>query len=91
MEPLSDIISIYYKNGYIFHIVFDDGTEGDIDFSQYLGQGPVFEPLKNLEFFRKAFLENGTISWPNGADIAPDTLYDMLTAKRYRKREKSLV
>jgi hypothetical protein len=45
------------------------------DFSAWL-HGPVFEPLKDQGYFQRFFLEGGTVTWPNGADIAPETLYE---------------
>ena len=35
----------------------------------------MFEPLKDPAYFRRFFVEAGTVSWPNGADTAPETLY----------------
>jgi hypothetical protein len=60
------------------YLVFTDGTEGVADLSDLVGRGPVFEPLTDAEFFRKVRLndEAGTIEWPNGADVAPESLYD---------------
>jgi hypothetical protein len=78
MWNLNKVASIAYRKGYIFHVAFDDGLEGDADLSEYVGKGTVFEPLKDIAFFRQARIEGGTIAWPNGADIAPETLYEEL-------------
>lgn len=78
MWQLNDVKSIEYRHDYAFHIVFDDGLAGDLDFSEYLGKDAVFEPLRDMEFFRKTTIEGGTIAWPNGADIAPETLYEKI-------------
>jgi hypothetical protein len=57
-------------------VAFDDGTGGEVDASGWEWLG-VFAPLRDPEFFEKVELdaELGTIVWPNGADIAPETLH----------------
>jgi hypothetical protein len=63
--------------GYVVRVRFEDGVNADVDLSYLRDHGGVFEPLRDLEFFRRlrADPEAGTIVWPNDADIAPETLY----------------
>jgi hypothetical protein len=50
------------------------GVESTVDFSSWL-DGPIFTPLKAEGYFQRFFLDGGTVAWPNGADIAPETLH----------------
>lgn len=79
MWNMNKVIEINYQQGYIFNIVFDDGTCGNVDFSEYIGKWPIFEPLRDLNLFKSATIDGGTIAWENGADIAPESLYEKLS------------
>lgn len=58
-------------------VEFDDGTRRRVDCTSEL-IGPIFEPLKDPSYFAKAYVdaEAGTVVWPNGADLAPEFLYE---------------
>nr|VFK30670.1 MAG: Protein of unknown function (DUF2442) [Candidatus Kentron sp. MB]VFK34243.1 MAG: Protein of unknown function (DUF2442) [Candidatus Kentron sp. MB]VFK76607.1 MAG: Protein of unknown function (DUF2442) [Candidatus Kentron sp. MB] len=62
-----------YTGDYTVWLSFNDGAQGKIDLASEL-HGEVFEPLKDKEFFRSFNLEGHTLSWPNGADFAPEFL-----------------
>lgn len=81
MTFLPSVIRAEYRGGFRIHVTFNDSSENAIDFRQWL-DGPVFEPLKEPEYFRRFFLDGGTVVWPNGADIAPETLYNVTGRKR---------
>jgi hypothetical protein len=74
---MPDVIEVRYVRDYTVWIKFDDGTQGDVDISRSF-KGPVFEPLRDREFFKQVRVnpDLGTIVWPNGADVAPETLYE---------------
>lgn len=74
MKPLPLVTSAEYDGDYRIRLVFNDGVQGVVDFSEWLS-GPVFEPLKDPSYFERFFVEGGTVTWPNGADIAPETLH----------------
>jgi len=74
MSFLPQVVHAEYRGGHRIQVTFADGREKTIDFLPWL-MGPVFEPLKDERYFGQFFLEAGTIGWPNGADIAAETLY----------------
>lgn len=79
MGPLVRASKLEPREGFVAHVTFDNGEERDIDLEMYL-HGPIFQPLRDdPALFRSMRLERGVISWPNGADIDPDTLYYNLT------------
>lgn len=79
MWNMNKVIEINYLQDYVFNIVFDDGTCGNIDFSEYIGKWAVFKPLQDLNLFKAAMIDGGTITWKNGADIAPESLYEKIS------------
>jgi len=80
-----NVTAARHVHDYVVWVKFEDGTEGEIDLSSELW-GPMFEPLKRPEYFcRVAVAEYGTIAWPNGADIAPEFLYEHIHAPVERR------
>jgi hypothetical protein len=79
MVFLPHVIRATYETGFRIHLTFNDGTAATVDFEPWI-EGPVFEPLKQPAYFRRFFVDGGTVVWPNGADIAPETLYEAAQA-----------
>jgi hypothetical protein len=61
---------------------FVDGTEGDVDLRAFLAdpavEGTPFEALRERAVFARASVVLGAVQWPNGADLAPDAMYDAI-------------
>jgi uncharacterized protein DUF2442 len=61
-------------------VTFVDGTTGEVDMRRLLNNpnvdGTIFEPLRNPAAFSQAQVVLGAVQWPNGADLAPDAMYD---------------
>lgn len=80
MWDMNEIILVRHVRAYVCHVEFDDGLSGEIDLSAYLDKGPVFAALADLDLFMRVGIEGGTVSWPNGADIAPERVYELVQA-----------
>jgi len=74
------VVVVKALDDYRLDVTFSDGVKGLINLKDRLF-GPVFEPLKDPELFKQATIDEfGAICWPNGADLAPDALYQTLKA-----------
>ncbi|MFV1976489.1 MAG: DUF2442 domain-containing protein [Candidatus Scalindua sp.] len=76
---LPKLLEIKYQGEYRIWLRFSDGVEGEVDFENELW-GEVFQPLKDKTRFAELSLDKEleTIVWPNGADFAPEFLYQQL-------------
>ncbi|MDD1425787.1 DUF2442 domain-containing protein [Dolichospermum sp. ST_sed9] len=70
------VIGAKYLEGYKVSLKFSDGTSGIVDLENEI-YGKIFEPLKDLEYFKIFALDTWTVCWPNGADLAPEFLYEL--------------
>lgn len=71
------LVEARYVSQFVVWLKFADGVEGEIDLQNEL-DGPVFEPLKDVDVFRRFALdpELRTLVWPMGADFASEFLHD---------------
>jgi hypothetical protein len=72
------VTRVRHLRAYELEVEFSDGLVKKVALSQEL-YGEVFEPLKDPEFFKQVAVneETNTIEWPNGADFAPEFLYEI--------------
>jgi len=78
MDGIPEVTEARLTTGRRVWLRFAHGEEGEVDLSRYLNYGPVFGPLADEEVFRQLRVEAGTVAWPNGADIAPERLHELL-------------
>jgi hypothetical protein len=69
------LLEAHYVRDFIIWVRFSDGAQGEVDLAGEL-DGPIFEPLRDSAFFKQFFIhpELHTVTWPNGADLAPEFL-----------------
>ena len=85
MKFLPVVVHAEHRGGFRILVRFNDASENVIDFEPWL-DGPIFEPLREMAYFKRFFIDGGTVIWPNGADIAPEALYEVPGRRRPDKR-----
>jgi hypothetical protein len=76
-----EVIGIRRLGGFKLELEFSDGTAGVRDFEFLLRRtGPMIALLKDPEYFRRVFLEDGALTWPNGYDWDPTALHREMKA-----------
>ena len=74
-----EVFEATYLDGYRVKLLFNNGETRIADLSQSLN-GSVFAPLKDINYFKNFSIKFNTIEWENGADFAPEYLWDIGTA-----------
>ena len=73
------VIEAKYIDNYKIWLAFNDGKQGEIDLKEKISKkSGVFEPLKDINYFKDFSIINDTLSWKNGADLAPESLYELI-------------
>ncbi len=77
-DRMPTVVSAKVCGPYSVFLVFDDGVSKQVNLRRFL-RGPVFKPMHDPAEFAKLRVDHeaGTIVWPNEADFAPETLYEL--------------
>jgi hypothetical protein len=72
------ILEAWYVRDYVVRLKFSDGAVGEVDLSTEL-EGPIFGGLRDIEQFKRFSVAYHTLTWPNGADFAPEFLRERVS------------
>ena len=70
---IPDVIHFEIMTDHRIKVTLSSGKNGIFDVTPYLNRG-VFEELKDYDYFKRARIEFGTITWPNEQDFSPETI-----------------
>ena len=67
---------------YRIRVRYQDGVEGEVDLSQYVGKG-VFSAWEDRTFFEGVHVSShGSIAWNDDIELCADSIYLELTGKK---------
>ncbi len=68
------VTAVTPQEGHALLVQFSNGERRCMSVRPYLAY-PVFERLRDPGFFALAQADHGTVSWPGGIDLDPDSVY----------------
>jgi hypothetical protein len=71
-----EISKATYLDNYRLLLTFNNGVAKTVDLQNEL-KGIVFQPLRQLDYFKQFEIKYNTVEWENGADFAPEYLYEI--------------
>jgi len=78
------VVAVIALQDFRLDVMFVDGTRGEVDLRNFLTDsktpGTVFETLRDPALFAQVQVVMGAVQWTNGADLAPDAMYDAIKA-----------
>lgn len=69
-----DVVLVKPLPDFQIYVVAADGRKGIFDLRRYLQYGAL-EELRDVSYFTQVGILSGAVTWPNGQDIAPQTLW----------------
>jgi hypothetical protein len=72
-EEIIEITSVEPLENYKLRVTLSNGRRGIFDVSQFIDEG-VFLELNDPGYFRRVYIDYGTLVWPNGQDIDPEII-----------------
>jgi Protein of unknown function (DUF2442) len=72
-------LSLEHTENFQLVLIFSNGARGRFDGAAYLStrHGPLLEPLRQTDYFRRCFIEAGAICWPNGLELSGVRVFEL--------------
>ena len=81
-----DVVEVNPIGQRMLQVRFMDGLAGTISLPHAYCTG-VFRPLLDDKLLEQARVEHGVVVWPNGLDLAPETMYKEIQRSSARHYE----
>ncbi|MCX6249917.1 MAG: DUF2442 domain-containing protein [Bacteroidetes bacterium] len=82
-----DVVNVEYKEGFKIFLSFNNNESVIVDLKTtiYTDNRKIFEPLRDLGYFKTLKIRLNTITWDNGADFAPEFLLELGKAQQNKE------